>query len=589
MKIILVALNAKYIHTNIAVRYIKKYCSEFEITIKEYTINDSIYNIMSDLYKSSPDVICFSCYIWNIEVVLKLCSNFKKIKPEITTILGGPEVSFDSSDLMRDNLFIDYIIKGEGEVSSKQFFNYINGNIYNIKEVNGLVYRVEDNILENECAELIEKLDDIPFPYDGEYLDDKYVEEDHLQVNYLKDKILYYESSRGCPYRCSYCLSSTIKGVRFFSKERIEKDLLWFIKKNVKLVKFVDRTFNCSKYAYDIFKFIIQNSKYTKFHFEISADILDIKIIELLKTAPHGLIQFEIGLQSTNVETLDLIDRKMDLESLNNNILKLRECDNIHLHLDLIAGLPGEGYDSFSKSINDTFSLRPHMLQLGFLKLLKGSKMRNEAHNFGISFTDYPPYEVLKTDSISYDQLLMLKHIEDIIDRYYNSGRFNATLKYLMSISKDPFMLFKNIGEYKKMFIQNNRNLSNIEQYRLLYDFCMSTGKKDMHIVKECLAFDYLLQGRNPVVPDFLLSDRIIDRRLLWDLMSDRNIINNYLPNYEGKDVKKIIKDVYARNFSLNICAYIDSGEIINKDNIIIFDYGSSVINGNVSYFCICV
>ena len=414
LKILLTAVNSKYIHSNLAIRYIRSYCKYFDTEIKEYSINDNINSIISGIIYEDPDVVSFSCYIWNIEIINKICSSIKKINPKIITIFGGPEVSYDSADIMEKNKYIDFIIKGEGEETSYQLFSYLDGKENDINKIDGIVYKDNGSIIENNDRELIQELDKIPFPYRDE--DD------------LNNKIVYYESSRGCPFRCSYCLSSTIKGVRFFSIERVKCDLLWFINRNIPLVKFVDRTFNCGKYYRDILKFIIDNKKNTRFHFEISADLLDGDTIKLLNTAPKGLIQFEAGIQTTNMETLSTVDRHMDFGKLKANLDSIISKKNINVHLDLIAGLPKEDFNSFIKSFNESFTLKPDMLQLGFLKLLKGSNLRESAHKYGIEFNEYPPYEVLKTDSISYSEIDTLKNVEEIVDNFYNSGRFQASL-----------------------------------------------------------------------------------------------------------------------------------------------------------------
>lgn len=571
MKILLAALNSKFVHTNIAIRYIKSYCSQFDITIREYTINDLLYNITSDILSVVPDVVGFSCYIWNIDEILKVCSNLKKIKKDIIIALGGPEVSFDSANLMDKHDFIDYIVKGEGELPTKELFSFLEGKAIPISGINGIVYRQNGRIIENKEMELINNLDSIPFPYEGE--------------ENLNKKILYYESSRGCPYNCSYCLSSTIKGVRFFSLERIKKDLLWFIDRDVRLVKFVDRTFNCSKFALDILKFLAGHKKNTKFHFEISGDIIDDNMIEFLRTVPEGLFQFEIGIQSTNKKTLSLIDRKTNLEKLFDNIKRLREPDNIDIHVDLIAGLPEENYESFIESFNESFKLRPHMLQMGFLKMLKGSKIREESAKYGMAYTEYAPYEILKNDVMPFSEISHLKNIEEVTDRYYNSGRFKATLMYMASIYDNPFYMFEDIKNFENLTFKGKSKISNTGQYELLYSFCKNSRSCDISIVKECLAFDYLMQGRNPSLPNFLMSDSKVDKKFIWDFFSDRENIRRFLPYYSGKDVRNIIKNIHVRRFSIDICSYIKSGSIIRGDIYVAFDYGYKISPGKTVCF----
>lgn len=574
MKIVLTAVNSKYVHTNLAIRYIKAFCNDSDIKLKEYTINDSLYNVIDDIYIEKPEVVGFSCYIWNIDMILKLCSSLKKLLPTVTIVLGGPEVSFDSIDLMERHPSIDFIIKGEGETSSKKLFNYLDGKLCDISNIDSLVYRNNNCILENTEVSQIKNLDSLPFPYGNE-------------LSGLENKILYYESSRGCPYNCSYCLSSTIEGVRFFSLDRVKQDLKWFIDNNIPLIKFVDRTFNCGKFYFLIFKFLVENRRNTKFHFEISAEILEDSVIRYLNTIPEGLFQFEIGVQTTNENTLELIDRKANFQKLSDIVNKLRSKGNIHLHLDLIAGLPGEDFNSFSKSFNDVFMLKPHMLQLGFLKLLKGSKLRNTALKYGINYTDYPTYEVLNTMELTFSEISALKKVEALVDRYYNSGRFSTILSFLIGIFEGPFQFFSDVSAFENSKKLQNVNLGNVEQYKFLYDFCSISVSKHMAIIKEFLAFDYLVQGRNSVVPEFLAPDTNIERQIIWDFFSQENNVRIYLPHYLDKDIKYIIKNIYFRRFTYDLDNY-NNDNLINKTNrIMVFDYGNKTIYGKVNYFSI--
>lgn len=573
MKILLVGINAKFVHTNLAIKYIKAYCRRFDISLKEYTVNDSIHNVMSDILSLNPDIVGFSCYIWNIEFILKLCSNIKKVKNNIKIILGGPEVSFDAKELMANNTYVDYIVKGEGEISSDMLFHYLSGGSQELECINGLVYRAGENILENGPSDLLERLDDIPFPYSED--DD------------FRNKIVYYESSRGCPYNCTYCLSSTLKGVRFFSVDRVKKDLLWFINKGVRLVKFVDRTFNCGRHSLEIMNFLVEKRSLTRFHFEISAEILSDELIDFLTTVPVGLFQYEIGVQSTNNKTLVHVNRNVDLKKLFDNIRKLRQSNNAHIHLDLIAGLPGEDYISFSKSFSDVIALKPHMLQIGFLKLLKGSKVRLDAEKYGMAYAGYPPYEVLKTKWLSFDELCELRNIEEFVDRYYNSGRFEASMKYMLGTSSNPFELFKDIMCFEKYKNNQGNKKSNTDQYKILFDYCRSEKIYDMDVLKEFLAFDYLLQGRNPVIPDFLSCDNTMKKEFLWDFLSNKQNINKYLPHYGSLDVKNIVKKIYARPFEVDIAAFIKEDKFYKKNNIVFFDYGHKSESGQLYYFCV--
>lgn len=560
MKILLAALNSKFVHTNLAVRYIKSYCSEFDIDIKEFTINDNIDNIIGEIAVEKPDLIGFSCYIWNISMVLKACSSIKKILPDTAILLGGPEVSYDSQEIMNRYGFIDYIIKGEGEEAARQLFSFLDGGKCSINEVGNLIYRHDGRVLENKENELIRELDAIPFPYGD--------------LDELKNKIVYFESSRGCPYNCSYCLSSTIKGVRFFSKDRVLRDLNWFMERDIELVKFVDRTFNCGKAYKDIIKFIIEKHSNTRFHFEISGSILDEEAVELLCNAPQGLFQIEAGVQTTNEHALKLISRAPDFDLLSKNILKIREKGNVHIHLDLIAGLPGETYVSFSKSFNDVYRLKPHMLQLGFLKLLKGSSIRADAETLGIKYADYPPYEVLKTRELSFEEICSLKDVESEVDRYYNSGRFEASLSYLNLLYQDPFKMFKKLSEFMHSGSIKYKNIGNAEQYKIILDFCSSLNNPDKNIVKECLLYDYLKQGRNPYTPEFLKNGREVAKQRVWDFFSEGRNLEMYLPHYTGINIRDIVKNIVVVKFSFDILRLIEKGEVAMEKCFICIDYG---------------
>lgn len=560
MRVLLVAINSKYIHTNLAVRYIKSYCSSFDTNIAEYTINDSIDNIVYGIYSLKPDVVGFSCYIWNMEVVLKAASCIKKVLPRVKILFGGPEVSFDSKELMEKYNFIDFIIKGEGELASYQLFSYLEGNSNDILNVGNLVYRYNGTIAENNHDILISELDSIPFPYEA-------------NIESLKNKIVYYESSRGCPYNCSYCLSSTIKGVRFFSIERVKKDLKWFIDNDIPLVKFVDRTFNCGRNYKEIIRFLIDNKKNTRFHFEIESSSLDDESIELLCSAPEGLFQLEVGVQTTNKLSQQKINRNEDFEKVSENVKKLVKCGKMHIHLDLIAGLPYEGYSSFSRSFNNVFSLKPDMLQLGFLKLLKGSSIRDDARTLKIKYADYPPYEVLETYDLSFAELSKLKGIESIVDKYYNSGRFEAAVTYINMKYNDAFKMFEDIYEYISSDLKFQGNIGGTDQYRVLKDFCIKKWPDDNNIINGCLLFDYLKQGRNPYIPDFLKSGGEVQKGKVWEFLYDKDNIERFLPQYKGVSEKEIVKNIILVKFGFDLASFIESVKIICKETYICFDY----------------
>lgn len=369
MNILLTTLNAKYIHSSLALAYLRKYCADerWSLNIREFSINERTDEIMAAIYKERPDILCFSCYIWNIKPVLEICRDYKKIAPDTLIIAGGPEVSYDAISLLENHKFLDFVVRGEGEATLKELFHTIYMK-QSLEAVKGVSYRNGDRVLDNPDRELITDLDCIPFPYEDD-------------LDSYKNRIIYYETSRGCPYNCSYCLSSTIKGVRFFSLERVKADLSRLIRRGIKEIKFVDRTFNCHEgRALEIMKFILEQAGQTKFHFEIGAELLSQDFTAFIQKVPAGRFDFEIGVQSTNPESLQAVTRKSDWQKLRQNIERLKAAGNIHIHLDLIAGLPYEDLASFAQSFNDVYKLNPDVIQLGFLKLLKGSDIRNKSN-----------------------------------------------------------------------------------------------------------------------------------------------------------------------------------------------------------------
>ncbi|WP_322019896.1 B12-binding domain-containing radical SAM protein, partial [Clostridium butyricum] len=425
MKIVLTALNSKFIHSNLAVRYLKAYTKDlnYDCTIREFTINDREERVLEEIIKEKPNVVAFSTYIWNVEFILRVANLIKQVDPNIEILYGGPEVSFDSRSFLKNNIG-EYVIEGEGENTYRDFILYKLGKT-KIEEVRGLHYKISDIVNSNEKRPLM-SMDELIFPYEDD--------ED------LSNKIVYFESSRGCPFNCKYCLSSTSHGVRFLDTDRVLKELQYFIDKKVRLVKFVDRTFNCnSKFSMAIWNFLINADTETQFHFEISADILKKEEIELLSNAPEGRFQFEVGVQTTNDNVLRNINRFVNFSDIKEKVLELMSIKNIKQHLDLIAGLPGEDYNSFRKSFNNVYSIKPEEIQLGFLKLLKGSSMREESDKYGMKYSPYPPYEILKTNDITYEELLKLKKVEEMVDKYYNSQKFNIIIKYFEKKFETPF------------------------------------------------------------------------------------------------------------------------------------------------------
>lgn len=520
MKIIFAALNAKYIHTNLAIRSISKYCKEFSPEICEYTINDNIDGVIASLHTKKADVIAFSCYIWNIEEILYITQCLKKVRPELKIILGGYEVSYDSKAMLEQNPHVDYIIRGEGEKPMKALLIALENNeMY--KDVPSLTYWNNGKVEETPSC-ITGELDDYPFAYDD-------------TITEFKGKIVYYESSRGCPFNCSYCLSGDNRRVSFLSIERVKKELMFFIERDVPLVKFVDRTFNADKErAKEIWRFIIENSKNTCFHFELAGNLIDDETIEILKNAREGLIQFEIGVQSTNSKTIGEIGRNIDFERVKGNVKKLLALNNVHIHLDLIAGLPYENYDSFKSSFDEVATIRPHVLQLGFLKLLKGSRLREQAQKYGYKFKEKAPYEVMENDFMSFDELIKLKEIEDLFEKHYNSGDFKRSMDFLFEKFNSPFKVFETIYDY---YMENG-----------YFDIAVSLEKR-YEILEKVFSIDGF--------SDCIKADRLTNKKAKmpyenekefkeksFEFLKNEGNIEKYLPWYRGIAPRKIYKQL---------------------------------------------
>ena len=446
MKVLFTAVNAKYVHTNIAVRYLKGYVKKHGIDAEfaEFTINETKDDVLKKLYMSYADVYGFSCYIWNIGFVLSVARNLKLLKPECKIILGGPEVSFDAEKLLEENPFIDIIVCGEGE---KEILKILKNGNFSEKAV---------------YAKSFVSLDELDFPYtDGD-----------LEACVKGEKLIYYETSRGCPFSCSYCLSSVTDGVRYRSLDLVKAEIRKMAEAGALTIKFVDRTFNAErKRAAEIWEFCSKLPGKTKYHFEIGADLLDKNSLGILKNVPPDKFLFEIGVQSTNPETLASVCRKTDMIKLIENIKELKKFGNIHLHLDLIAGLPYEDYHSFARSFNELFELKPDELQLGFLKFLKGSRIRKNAADFGGVYSFDAPYGVFYTDFISAEDIIKLKNIEDVFERYYNSGRFLNSIFYAAQQFSSPFVFFEKLSEFFDQKGLIGQGVKRISLYELLYEF----------------------------------------------------------------------------------------------------------------------
>lgn len=549
MKSLLVGINSKYIHSCLAVRYLKACCPNMQM--REYTINERIEDVTADIYKQRAEYVLFSCYVWNIEFVLEVAQRLSKVAP-CRIILGGPEVTYNAAEVMRKYDFVDAIVVGEGEKTVAE----LEKNNMSPVGIDGIVYRDGESIVENKPVELIADFDSIPFPYTDE------------DIKSLDGKLVYYESSRGCPFRCSYCLSSTLHGVRFRSLELVKKELMFFVRNKVRIVKFVDRTFNADKKrTYELLRFLTANAAQTTFHFEIAADLINDEMLEILKDAPAGLFQFEIGVQSTNEKTLRAIDRYADNEKIKSNVLKVMRLGTVHIHLDLIAGLPYEDLTSFKRSFDEVFALRADVLQLGFLKLLPGTKIRAEEKMFNYKFSDKAPYEVLCNDFMSYGDILVLKKTENVLERYCNSGVFEKSMNYLFGKYDSAFEMLFEIAEF---FEENGYDKAAHSQkalYTILARFYAERYSDE--VFYDYLKYDYFKYNKGASYPEWALTR--YDKGLLkyrFEFLTDDNI-KEYLPEYVGQAPKEIVKSVCFEEFCYDVL-----GDGQKEGNIVIFDYG---------------
>lgn len=516
MKILLAACNAKYIHSNLAVYDLQAYASDYadHIVLKEYTINQQKDDIMRDIYLEHPDVVCVSCYIWNLSFVKELMADLIKILPGADFWAGGPEVSYDAEKFLTENSEFKGIMVGEGEETFKELAGYyVEKNPQNLKDMTGICYRDGDQIIHNGWRQIMD-LSSIPFIY--------------KDLSEFKNRIIYYESSRGCPFSCSYCLSSIDKKLRFRDTETVKKELQFFIDNKVPQVKFVDRTFNCKHdHAMAIWKYINEHDNgVTNFHFEISADLLREEELQEMSTMRPGLIQLEIGVQSTNPDTIKAIHRTMDFEKLKGIVDRIHSFGNIHQHLDLIAGLPYEDYDSFRHSFNDVYALKPQQLQLGFLKVLKGSHMMEMCREYGIVYKTQEPYEVLSTKWLDYDHVLKLKTVENMVEVYYNSGQFQNTLEYLEKFFPDAFSIYERLGSFYMEKGYGDVSHTRMRRYEIMLEFLEDVPEISMDQVKDQMVYDLYLRENLKSRPGFARDQKPFERQI-WDFRKREKVAKN--------------------------------------------------------------
>jgi len=573
MNILLTAINAKYIHSNLAVYSLKAYACSYcdSIAIAEYTVNQSIDDILIDIYKQQPDVLCFSCYIWNLTYVEELVCSIKKILPDLRIWLGGPEVSYDAVEVLRRYPEVDIVMKGEGEATFLELLTVIHsGGCHEkmLKEMKGIAFRGRSGqFYDGDWREAVD-LSTIPFIYDN--------------LKKFEHKIIYYETSRGCPFSCSYCLSSIDKQLRFRDLTLVKKELQHFLDHKVPQVKFVDRTFNCiHRHAEEIWTYIRNHDNgITNFHFEVAADIFSPGEIELIKTMRPGLIQLEIGVQSTNPETIEEIRRVMDFDKVSAVVREINSGGNVHQHLDLIAGLPGEDYQRFEQSFNQVYGLRPEQLQLGFLKVLKGSFMEEQKEQYGLVYKSSPPYEVLSTKWLSYADILRLKQVEEMVEVYYNSGQFTATLPLLEQVFATPFRMFEELAKYYEEHNLHMVSHTRIRRYEILLQFAVLRDSPRAEWYQEHLTYDlYLrenLKSRPPFAKDILSGDDAVRQ-----FYADEAVTHRYLKGYGQYDKRQLRKMTHIEHF----CYAVDN-DGVREDCWLLFDYQNrSPISGQASVF----
>lgn len=562
-KVILAALNAKYIHSNLALRYLSRFQNnnqKHHVETMEFTINQRLDFIAEELFRKQPDVVLFSCYIWNVEMLRQLCPILKKIMPDCVIGFGGPEVSYESETFLRENPAVDFVMRGEGELVFTKYLEHLDAaNPATLGEIESLTYRQNGEIFSTPQMHPMD-LALLPFPYEDDFSD-------------VQNQIIYYESSRGCPYHCGYCLSSVENGVRFVPLDKVLPDLQKFLDKNVPQVKFIDRTFNCKKsHAMAIWKYLHEHDNgVTNFHFEITADLIDQETIDFLKTVRKGLFQFEIGVQSTNPQTIRAINRNVDFAALSEIVQQIKDGGNIHQHLDLIAGLPYEDYDSFGCSFNDVYALHPEQLQLGFLKVLKGSMLHQKQKEFEIVYHDTAPYEVLTTHELPYADTLRLKYVEEMVETYYNSGRFLHTLAYLVPLYESPFAFFEALSQFWVSENYHYLGLSKMGLFDVLWRFVEQNPKVDKRKLQWEMKFDIALHEKPKKLPAWLTvtnEEQWHDK--VFAFYGNPALWQKCLPHYKSN--KEAIRQTHLEVF----------GD--EKQKAVLFDYGKRDLLGNAEY-----
>ena len=555
MKVLLTAINAKYIHSNLAVFSLQKYISDrgIDTEVAEYTINQNIDEILSDIFLKKPDILCVSCYLWNIDYVSHLIVEIKKVLPKLVIWLGGPEVSYNAEEVLLKYPSVKGIVCGEGEESLRQVLSHYKNNDVKLEDISGAVFYNEEGKVHANPIFSVMDLSNAPFVYDN--------------MQQFEHKIIYYESSRGCPFNCSYCLSSVDKKLRFRNLELVKEELLKLIEAKVPQVKFVDRTFNCKHdHAYAIWEFINEHDLgCTNFHFEVSADLLNEKELKLMETMRPGLIQLEIGVQSTNPETIKEIHRTMNFDKVKENVNRVHSWGNIHQHLDLIAGLPYEDYESFKNSFNDVYALNPEQLQMGFLKVLKGSYMHEHVKDYELLYQDRAPFEVLSTKWLPYDDVIRLKNIEEMVEVHYNSGQFECTIKELEKCFDNAFEMFEKLALFYEEKGYDKVNHSRISRYEILFEFIKRYAGKNTEDLRQLLVIDLYLRDNVKNRPDFA-GELTVSKEEAGRIYDKEGEEHTYLEGYESYDKRQIRKMTHLEKY---------------KGRILMFDYKNRNILNN--------
>jgi anaerobic magnesium-protoporphyrin IX monomethyl ester cyclase len=564
MRTVVATLNAKYIHSSLALRYLKSYCEkDFDLTIREFTIKDTPINIVTDIILCNPEVVGFSCYIWNIEETIVVIDMLKKINPQLKIVLGGPEVSYDVEYWMERLPIVDFIVFGEGEETLHHLLQECSGSEkYHL--VFGLSYRKNGQTITNPPRPKLD-LNSIPSPYQG--WDD---------LDELRNRVVYFETSRGCPFSCSFCLSSIEIGVRYFDIERTKRELKYLIDHGIKLIKFVDRTFNIKRdYALEIFEFLIENHNGTVFQFEITADIMRPEVLDYLaEHAPPGVFRFEIGVQSTRDETNIIVNRKQNFRKLTNTVNSIKQAGNIDQHLDLIAGLPEEDYLSFRKTFNDVFHLRPEELQLGFLKMLRGTGVRINAEKYGYTWMKHAPYEILGNDVLPFSDIIKIKRVEDVLEKYWNAHRMDYTVEYLVQNQfETPFDFFQEFGDYweRQGWQRIGHQLEDL--FARLYEFLEFRDTRRLPVIEGLMKLDYFLTQKNKPRKtwwEFTMEKQ--EQQRLIQLAAEQPLILGDLFAEKGLTEKELHKHAIIEVLPFQLSHYVKTG-VIEEDHSLLVVY----------------